>query len=553
MRHYDSSFLDTLATSYRRALKTGNKNMIRQVLSVCKEIGIIRADSRNETEIGNKKVDKYKKHGIIKVEGRVARGDADSDDADGYWVTTENGHKVHISGEGEPDKGHPAVLSTMAGTGGSSGTKPTGSYPKVRGVKPTRVRNLLDKMRTSSKRFYDKATEVAKNGKNTVLWTFTSHGPDHIEQVVNETMQAADAMEDLQAHGGFLKGDLDREMLLAAAQYHDTGMDGGIKDYSKDNGNQLRKEHGFNSAMHILEDAKVFESMGINPSKAAFLALAHTKSNSGIKDLTKPSDWKTGLDNMEKSVREYNERADELGIPHIEFDRNAVFGGEPTADNIGSMANMVAALRLGDANREANIPLKSQAGGEYKIEHLPGSGCKSADEEAAEAVISITDVTGRHELSKDDLMMSKVAGFEYSKKVVLGEQNLMTADAVFDKKTNSLQEAFVLKHGNVSPHCTCMALEERLGEMNTINGIPRSIRVRLTGVANTEAMNKETTRAYQQLWRNIMTDREKIKDPVTGEKKNGAYKFGGIDELIIEFDDGTEHAFSRETSNNPKL
>lgn len=544
MKHYDSAFLDTLAKSYRHALRTDNKDMIRQVISVCEEIGVLKRKKKENCRNVKKNIDKS---GAVVYNidggGRVLRGDDEFGDGDGHWVTTEDGHKLFINGAGEAVKGNPHVLAAMKGTG----------YPKVRGMKSAAVKKLLDTFRASSKRHYDKATEVAKNGKNTVLWTFTSHGPDHIQQVVNETMQAADAMDDLQAHGGFMKGELDRPMLIATAQYHDTGMDGGIKDYSKDNGEQLRKDHGFNSAMHILEDAKVFESMGINPSKAAFLALTHTKSNSGIKDLSNPDDWKKGLDNMENAVREYNERADELGVPHIEFDRNAVFGGEPTKDNIGSMANMTAALRLGDANREANIPLKSQAGGVYKIESHPGEWCKSADEEAAEAVISITDVTGRHELSADDIMMSKVKGFEYSKKIVLGEQNLMTADAVFDAETNSLQEKFVLRSGQMSPYCTCMALEERLGEMNTINGVPRTIRVRLTGVKNESELNDSAHKAYRELWRTILRGRKTYEDPITKKKKNGEFKYPGVDGIIFEYDDGSTSTHTREISKNPKL
>lgn len=36
----------------------------------------------------------------------------DADD-DGRWVTTENGHHVHFTSEGVPDKGNPAVLKKM--------------------------------------------------------------------------------------------------------------------------------------------------------------------------------------------------------------------------------------------------------------------------------------------------------------------------------------------------------------------------------------------------------------------------------------------------------
>lgn len=44
----------------------------------------------------------------------------DADDEEGQWITTENGHKVHINAEGEPDIGNSHVLAAMKGEGGSS-------------------------------------------------------------------------------------------------------------------------------------------------------------------------------------------------------------------------------------------------------------------------------------------------------------------------------------------------------------------------------------------------------------------------------------------------
>lgn len=49
---------------------------------------------------------------------RKARLDAkrmDEDDEEGRWITTENGHKVHLNEEGEPDKGNPHVIEVMEG------------------------------------------------------------------------------------------------------------------------------------------------------------------------------------------------------------------------------------------------------------------------------------------------------------------------------------------------------------------------------------------------------------------------------------------------------
>ena len=47
----------------------------------------------------------------------------DADDDEGRWITTENGHKVHLNEEGEPDKGNPHVTAVMSGSSPKVGTK----------------------------------------------------------------------------------------------------------------------------------------------------------------------------------------------------------------------------------------------------------------------------------------------------------------------------------------------------------------------------------------------------------------------------------------------
>lgn len=105
---YSEAFLDTLLVGYKRALRMDDRQMIRQVLAVCEEIGVIRADSKNVIAKVNKTVDNFNNCGIIKMDGE--------DDPDGgHWKTTEEHHKIHINEEGVPDKGNPYVLAIMSG------------------------------------------------------------------------------------------------------------------------------------------------------------------------------------------------------------------------------------------------------------------------------------------------------------------------------------------------------------------------------------------------------------------------------------------------------
>lgn len=66
------------------------------------------------------KVKEYRKRRYARL---MARADA-ADDDKGRWITTENGHKVHLNEEGVPDKGNPHVIAAMNGesSGGKNGS-----------------------------------------------------------------------------------------------------------------------------------------------------------------------------------------------------------------------------------------------------------------------------------------------------------------------------------------------------------------------------------------------------------------------------------------------
>ena len=425
-------------------------------------------------------------------------------------LNSGNGRK---SGKEEP-KGKPPKAPKVSGMSARDVSKTIGSCHKIGGAN------------------YDKATAVAK--EKPVLRTFTTHGMDHVEQVLEKTNQAADVVERL--NGPRFKGTkMDRKLMLVSAYFHDTGMDGGDIDWGDDDGSGIRGSHGINSALHVLRNAKDIEKIGVNPSQAAFVAFAHTKSKSGIGDLMDPNDWKSGLDNLEKAVDEYNKRNPGK---EIKFDRDSVFGGEPTEDNISHMACQVAALRLGDANREANIPLRSQTGGEYNVDKLPDQDkCTSRDAEAELAKISIKNDTGTHDLDDDDdeeLGVLPRWSRNISKYTVLGERNMTKVDAVYNDKFGTLQEDVTLANGNDVPWSTTEALLERCGELNTINGIPRAIRVKMTGLNSVDDMTPQAKKAYMDMWNRIENDID---------KKTGKRKFGGLSAVIMEFEDGSTETF----------
>ena len=67
------------------------------------------------------KIKEYRKRRYARL---MVRADAADDDED-RWITTENGHKVHLNEEGVPDKGNPHVIEAMTAEKTSKGHKVT--------------------------------------------------------------------------------------------------------------------------------------------------------------------------------------------------------------------------------------------------------------------------------------------------------------------------------------------------------------------------------------------------------------------------------------------
>ena len=417
--------------------------------------------------------------------------------------------------------------------------------PKVSGMDEADVHVTLSKCNKIGGGHYNKAKDVANEDKNTYLWTFTSHGMDHVQQVIEKTNQAADEIDKMPEDSIFKGTKIDRPLMLVSAWFHDTGMDGDDMDWSNDNGDGIRDLHGMNSALHILRHAKEIEKLGVDPNKVALTAFAHTKSKSGIDDLTDPNDWRDALDRLGNAAKEQG----------IKFDRKSVFDGEPTSDNIHQMMAQVAALRLGDANREAKgNDLYSQSGGKYDIDVHPdmnkvaerikarrekeGEAFKGREweEEVAEAKISIKDKDGSHELNDDDPKMKKVAGHKFSARVVLGERNMEEVNSRFNKKYGTIQEDITLVNGNDVPWSTTEALLERCGELNTINKVPRALCVYMTGVKNESEMSETAKEAFDKMWLRIRMDKD---------KKTQLPKYDGVDDVILVFDDGEPKRYGK--------
>lgn len=538
--------MDNISKWHDRKLKRLQARMDGMDAEQKRKVAIAMHRLRRQMRLDAKKVsDLASGYGTMSTDG--------VDDEKGAWRTTQTGKHIFIQ-NGEVTKGNAEIVNALNGEGGdrssNSGSAHKNEFreyyentPKRRGIRVkgmsarevTHVRKASQKL---AKKNYDKALEKANLDVNKSLWTYTSHNADHIEQVVEKTNQACDAIDKMQGENGLYSHPIDRKMMLIAAEFHDTGMDGDDTDYP--DGDALRKDHALNSAIALLQNSKEVEKLGVNPSRTALLIFSHTKSNSEIEDLSKPESWKAGLDKLENAVSAFNEKHPDA---QIEFKREDVFGGEPDSENIKILAGATAALRLGDANREANIPLFSQAGGKYEIEKMPSERRASADTEAKFSKIAITLNGERHELSADDPKMSQVPAFDYSKKVVLGERNMMQADAFYDRTDDSIGEHIKLGSGNNVPYCTVIALKERLGELATINGAPRKMKITMSGVDSVRGMSAHAIKAYRKMIKDIRTEKD----------KKGNLKYEGIDSVIFEFDDGSVREIKIDSKDNLRL
>lgn len=114
MSQISSDLLDSLLETYRLAVRQDHP-IAGYLLEVFKKAGIINnsADPENSLDLG---LD----CGTI----QESRNRSDEDD-DGRWITTENGHRVHLNGEGEPDKGNPHVVGAMTHGSGGEAAKPS--------------------------------------------------------------------------------------------------------------------------------------------------------------------------------------------------------------------------------------------------------------------------------------------------------------------------------------------------------------------------------------------------------------------------------------------
>ena len=86
-------------------------------------------------------------------------------------------------------------------------------------------------------------------------------------------------------------------------------------------------------------------------------------------------------------------------------------------------------------------------------------------------------------------------------------------------------------------------MKERLGELATINGAPRKMKITMSGVDSVRGMSAHAIKAYRKMIKDIRTEKD----------KKGNLKYEGIDSVIFEFDDGSVREIKIDSKDNLRL
>ena len=327
----------------------------------------------------------------------------------------------------------------------------------------------LDEIKNLSAKYYANGKEIARHFAE--LRTYSDHGTHHAALVAIKSLEAADALDRATLDNPWYSS-IDRRELEIAAYMHDTGMDGGrFKTYT--DGNALRKDHSLNSAIHVLENREAIAGMGVNVDAVALDCMGHSKSCSGVRDLTSHEQWTDCFNRIDAAVELYNDKStwttgETFQKPSEKNPRRLVEVYKFNRETLARSAAVIAALRIGDANREAAQFPYTQTGETIEVDFdsyvTPAKDWRA---EIAKAKIFIVDENG----TRTSLLTRGVDTNGFGRMYMSGEGNL-SMSCEFNPKTGKIREVFKIFHGKSFPLSTQESIEERLGELDTMKKFP---------------------------------------------------------------------------------
>ena len=339
----------------------------------------------------------------------------------------------------------------------------------------------INKIKDLTEKDYAEAKQVASENPDGRL--YTDHTELHVEMTAEKSIEVADALEkaiDASAFGGNLseeeyaekgdtlirfEGNIDKDVLEAAALSHDTGMKGGYVLEKNNDGKYecrnlsadddygtLRINHPLNSAINVLENREQYKDAGYSDEQVDMIAvecMAHSKTSSGIRDLNSKNNWEDCFNRLDAAIEAYNKDHKESAI-HL--DKESFLNDE---SKLGQVATASLSLRVGDVSRDSGPGAITQSGEVVKVEQIKDVSDASNYKE------EIKGFSVRFEETNEEIVLEK------SKQVHIGEQNIVDNKTYFDENSRFIRHEIKLNDAEFAPKCTQEAIRDHLGEFAT--------------------------------------------------------------------------------------
>ncbi|MBQ3268324.1 MAG: hypothetical protein IJH09_00225 [Clostridia bacterium] len=349
---------------------------------------------------------------------------------------------------------------------------------------------VMEEVRRLAWPYYEAAIRIAAMSTD-LGRDFTDHKTAHAEMVAEKSVEVGHAIQKAVAMGKMggedwegrvaLNGEIDFMTLEGAALFHDTGMCGGgyaMTETTDSNGSpmmgddgrklydlnaaglylmhperdenfaEIRSFHSLNSGLYVLVNREGLRKAGYTDTqvdKMAAACMAHSKSNSGVRNLNSKADWTECFNRLDSIVYAWNKSHPGA---QITFDRTPF-----EADDIllGALASETLALRVGDVSRDSGPDAEVQTGERVHVERstLNDRG-GSIPEEIRGAEITVGE--------NNDTVES-----EKSRQVHAGEQNI-THNRTFYDASGVVTHEITVADGCSAPRCTQQAIDDHLGE-----------------------------------------------------------------------------------------
>ncbi len=267
--------------------------------------------------------------------------------------------------------------------------------------------------------------------------------------------------------------EIDYLTLEGAALFHDTGMcgngfamtyttnpdgdslpaergDGLYVMHPEDNLDfeEVRTCHSLNSGLYILVNREKLRDAGytdVQIDKMAAACLAHSKSSSGVRDLSSRAAWAECFLRLDSLVAAWNEHYPDTPI---RFDRTPF---ETDDALLSALATETLALRVGDVSRDSGPDAEVQTGETVHVDR--------ATIDNRGGVVSL-------ELKDADIIIAETGDevpTEKARQVHAGEQNIVENHTILNGE-GIVMHIITVQDGCSAPRCTQASVGDHLGE-----------------------------------------------------------------------------------------